>query len=51
MGKRYVPSYTADLGFWNLGLAFFMVLIIAGVSSLLAIRKVIRVQPFEILRG
>jgi putative ABC transport system permease protein len=51
VGKKYVPSYTADIGYWNLGLAFFMVLIIAGVSSLLAVRKVIRVQPFEILRG
>ncbi len=51
LGKRYVPSYTAELGYWNLGLAFLMVLIIAGVSSLLAVRKVIRVQPFDILRG
>jgi putative ABC transport system permease protein len=51
LGKEYVPSYTADLGYGNLGLAFIMVLIIAGVSSLLAVRKVIRVQPFEILRG
>jgi len=50
-GKKYVPSYTADIGYWNLGLAFFMVLIIAGVSSLLAVRKVIRVEPFDILRG
>jgi putative ABC transport system permease protein len=51
MGKRYVPSYTADLGYWNLGLAFIMVLIIAGFTSLLAIRRVVRVQPFDILRG
>jgi putative ABC transport system permease protein len=51
LGQKFVPSYTADLGYGNLGLAFFMVLIIAGVSSLLAIRKVIRVEPFEILRG
>jgi putative ABC transport system permease protein len=51
LGKRYVPSYTADLGYWNLALAFFMVLIIAGVSSLLAVKKVIKVQPFEVLRG
>jgi putative ABC transport system permease protein len=50
-GKKYVPSYTADIGYWNLGLAFFMVLVIAGVSSMLAVRKVIRVQPFDILRG
>ncbi len=51
LGIRYVPSYTAALGYWNLALAFFMVLIIAGVSSLLAVRKVIKVQPFEVLRG
>ncbi len=51
LGIRYVPSYTAALGYWNLGLAFVMVLVIAGVSSLLAVRRVIRVQPFEILRG
>ncbi len=51
VGKKYVPDYTADIGYWNLGLAFLLVLVIAGVSSLLAIRKVIRVQPFDILRG
>jgi putative ABC transport system permease protein len=51
VGKKYVPDYTADIGYWNLGLAFFLVLVIAGVSSLLAVRKVIRVQPFDILRG
>jgi len=51
LGKRYVPSYTADIGYWNLALAFLMVLVIAGVSSLLAVKKVIKVQPFEILRG
>jgi len=51
VGKKYIPDYTADIGYWNLGLAFFLVLVIAGVSSLLAVRKVIRVQPFDILRG
>ncbi len=50
-GKKYVPDYTADIGYWNLGLAFILVLVIAGFSSLLAVRKVIRVQPFDILRG
>jgi putative ABC transport system permease protein len=51
MGKKFVPDYTAAIGYWNLGLAFFLVLVIAGFSSLLAVRKVIRVQPFEIFRG
>ncbi len=50
-GKRFVPNYTADIGFWNLALAFVLVLLIAGVSCLVAVRKVIRVQPFEIFRG
>lgn len=50
-GKHFVPNYTADIGYWNLLLAFILVLFIAGLSSLIAVRKVIRVQPFEIFRG
>ncbi len=50
-GKQFVPNYTADIGYWNLFLAFILVLLIAGISSLVAVRKVIRVQPFEIFRG
>jgi putative ABC transport system permease protein len=51
MAKVYLPDYTANMGYWNLGLAFLLVLVIAGVSSLMAVRKVIRVQPFDIFRG
>ncbi len=51
VAKQFVPNYTADIGFWNLFLAFILVLLIAGLSSLIAVKKVIRVQPFEIFRG
>jgi len=48
---RRVPSYTAAITFFNLGVAFVMVLVIVAVSSCVAIRKVIRVEPFDIFRG
>ncbi len=50
-GKKFVPDYTANIGYWNLGLAFVMVLAIAAFSSLLAVKKVMKVQPFDIFRG
>lgn len=48
---RKVPSYTASITFFNLGMAFVMVLVIVAVSSYVAVRKVIRVEPFDIFRG
>jgi len=46
-----VPDYTAKITYLNLGLAFIMVLIIAGISSYIGIRKVIKIEPFDIFRG
>jgi putative ABC transport system permease protein len=46
-----VPNYTAKINYLNLGLAFIMVLIIAGISSYIGIRKVIKIEPFDIFRG
>ena len=46
-----VPNYTAKITYLNLGLAFIMVLIIAGISSYIGIRKVIKIEPFDIFRG
>ena len=51
LATKYVPSYTALISYGNLGLAFVLVVVIAGFSSLLAVRKIIKVQPFEIFRG
>jgi putative ABC transport system permease protein len=48
---KTVPDYTALINYFNLSMAFVMVLIIAGVSSYVAVRKVIKVEPFDIFRG
>jgi putative ABC transport system permease protein len=49
--RTYLPNYAAIITFWNLGLAFGLVLLIAGFSSYLGIHKVLRIEPFEIFRG
>ena len=36
---------------WNLSLAFAMEVLIAGISSYLGMRKVIKIEPFDIFRG
>ena len=49
---RYrLPNYAAMITFWNLGLAFAMVVVIAGISSYVGIRKVLKIEPFDIFRG
>ena len=37
--------------FGNMGLAFGMVLLIAGMSSYMGIRRVLKIEPFDIFRG
>lgn len=49
--KLRLANYAATIKFWNLSLAFGMVLIIAGVSSYAGVRRVLRIEPFEIFRG
>jgi putative ABC transport system permease protein len=49
--KLKVPDYAAIITFFNLALAFFMVLVIAGISSYIGVRKVLRIEPFDIFRG
>jgi len=49
--KLRLPSYAALITYGNLVFAFVMVLIIAGISSYIGIRKVIRIEPFDIFRG
>ena len=49
---RYrLPNYAAMITYWNLGLAFGMVVLIAGISSYVGIRKVLKIEPFDIFRG
>jgi putative ABC transport system permease protein len=49
--KMRLPDYAAQINYWNLGVAFIMVVIIAGISSYIGVRKVIRIEPFDIFRG
>jgi len=51
LAKMRLPDYAAMITWWNLALAFVMVLIIAGVSSYVGVRKVLRIEPFDIFRG
>jgi putative ABC transport system permease protein len=51
VARLRLPSYAAEITFMNLGLAFVMVLIIAGISSYIGVRKVLRIEPFDIFRG
>ena len=49
---RYrLPNYAAMITYWNLGVAFGMVVLIAGISSYIGIRKVQKIEPFDIFRG
>ena len=49
--RARLPNYAAIITFWNLGLAFAMVVIIAGISSYFGIRRVLKIEPFDIFRG
>jgi putative ABC transport system permease protein len=49
--KWRLPEYASRVTFTNLGLAFLLVLIIASVSSYAGIRRVLKVEPFDIFRG
>ncbi len=51
VARLRLPDYAAEITYFNLGLAFVMALIIAAISSYIGIRKVIRIEPFDIFRG
>ncbi len=51
MAKLRLPSYAAKITFGNLGFAFAMVLVIAAISSYIGVRKVLKIEPFDIFRG
>jgi putative ABC transport system permease protein len=49
--KLRLPDYAAQIVYRNLGFAFIMVVIIAGISSYVGVRKVLRIEPFDIFRS
>jgi len=51
IARLYRPDYAAIITFRNLWLAFGMVVIIASLSSYIGVRKVLRIDPFDIFRG
>jgi putative ABC transport system permease protein len=51
IARSLLPNYAAMITFWNLGLSFIMVLLIAAISSYIGIRKVLKIEPFDIFRG
>ncbi len=51
IARSRMPNYAAMITFWNLGLAFGMVVLIAGISSYIGVRKVLKIEPFDIFRG
>ncbi|HXZ48936.1 MAG TPA: ABC transporter permease [Usitatibacter sp.] len=51
IAKLRLPDYAAIVAAWNLLLAFGMVIVIAAVSSYAGIRRVLKIDPFEIFRG
>jgi putative ABC transport system permease protein len=51
LARSRLPNYAALITFWNLGLALAMVILIAGISSYIGVRKVLKIEPFDIFRG
>jgi len=51
IAKSRMPNYAATITVGNLSLALGMVILIAGISSYIGIRKVLKIEPFDIFRG
>ncbi|WP_334240354.1 ABC transporter permease [Terriglobus sp. ADX1] len=51
LAKMRLPDYAALVTYQNLLLALVMVIIIAAVSGYVGVRKVLRIEPFDIFRG
>jgi putative ABC transport system permease protein len=51
LARVRLPDYAAMITFLNLGTAFVMVVVIAAISSYVGVRRVLRIEPFDIFRG
>jgi putative ABC transport system permease protein len=51
LARLRVPDYASIITFGNLALAFGMVLVIAAISSYIAVRRVLKIEPFDIFRS
>ncbi len=51
LARLRLPDYAAQITASNLLVALGMVAVIAGISSYFGVRKVLRIEPFDIFRG
>jgi len=51
LGHLKIPNYAAMLGYSNMLAAFIMVVFITAFASFLGVRKVLKVEAFEVFRG
>ena len=51
VAKMRLPSFASQIAYTNLGLGLVMVLLIAAVSSYFGVRRVLKIEPFEVFRG
>ncbi len=51
LAKLRVPDYASIITYQNLVLALGMVLVISAFSGYIAVRKVLRIDPYDIFRG
>ncbi|HTS83268.1 MAG TPA: ABC transporter permease [Myxococcaceae bacterium] len=51
IAKLRLADYASIITFFNLGIALGMVLVIASLSSYFAVRRVLRIEPFDIFRS
>jgi putative ABC transport system permease protein len=51
LAKLRMPDYASIVTFGNLALALGMVLVISAFSGYIAVRKILRIDPYDIFRG
>lgn len=51
VARLRISDYAATIAFTNLALGLGMVLVIAAISSYVGVRRVLRIEPFDIFRG
>ncbi len=51
LAKWRLPDYAAVVTFSSLGIALGMVIIIVAISSYIGVRRVLRIEPFDIFRS
>ena len=51
IARARLPDYAAPITGFNVVVAFGMVVVIVGISSYFGVRRVLRIEPFDIFRG